>query len=244
MHTANKISIHPLNENTLKVEFCEDSGAPTQNPSPELCQAIASFRSALIKRYPNVIVDCTASYTSLLIYYNFLNIDTPTFTKEISECWAKQKVTSTQIANANKLVEIPVYYSQETGPDLEVIAHKHQLAHEEIIRIHSEQVFTVYAMGFAPGFAYMGFVDDKIATPRLSQPRPKVPKGSVGIAGKQTGIYPKESPGGWNIIGRTAVELIDLQHPSDSASLLQVGNRVRFTPVFREDFLELGGNLS
>lgn len=244
MHTASKISIYPLNENTLKVEFCECSGAPTQNPSPELCQAVAGFRSSIIERHPSVIIDCTASYTSLLICYDFLNTDTSTLTKMLSECWAQQEVASTQLTNANKLIEIPVYYSQETGPDLEVIAQLHQLAHEEIIRLHSEQIFTVYAMGFAPGFAYMGFVDDKIATPRLSQPRQKVAKGSVGIAGKQTGIYPKESPGGWNIIGRTATELIDLQNPTDSASLLHVGDSVRFTPVSRDDFIALGGSLT
>lgn len=244
MHTASNISIYPLNENTVKVEFCEDSGAPTQNPSPELCQTIASFRSAIIELHPHVIADCTASYTSLLVYYDFLNLNTAELTKSILECWEKQKERSKHVTTPCKRIEIPVYYGQETGPDLEVIARTHRLTHEEVIRIHSEQIFTVYAIGFAPGFAYMGFVDDKIATPRLSQPRPKVAKGSVGIAGKQTGVYPKESPGGWNIIGRSATELIDLQNPTDSASLLHVGDRVRFTPVSRDDFIALGGNLT
>lgn len=235
-------SILALNENSLKIDFGGHKHS-TLKPTPELCQGIAYCRSRLLHCYPNIILDCVASYTSLTIYYDFLSVDREQFIRQIHECLNSQDNNIT-ITRPTKQIEIPVYYGPETGPDLATIAATHTIDPDQIIRLHSQQSYTVYALGFAPGFAYMGFVDKRIATPRLSSPRPKVLQGSVGIAGSQTGIYPKQSPGGWNIIGRTASELIDLGNPSDSASLLSVGDSVKFIPISRKEFIRCGGELA
>ena len=136
-----------------------------------------------------------------------------------------------------KLVKIPVLYGGEYGPDLEFVAQYNGLTPGEVIEIHSRPTYRVYFLGFLPGFAYLGGMDERIATPRLETPRLKVPAGSVGIAGKQTGIYPLESPGGWRLIGRTPLRLFD---PSkEPPTLLQPGDRIRFVPIGEEKFNEL-----
>lgn len=124
------------------------------------------------------------------------------------------------------LIEIPVVYD---GEDLAFVADHNQLSIEEVIQIHTQATYRVFMMGFLPGFAYLGGMDERIATPRKSTPRTKVPAGSVGIAGKQTGIYPLESPGGWQLIGSTSVPLFDIN--SSNPSLLKVGDLVRFVRV-------------
>ncbi|HEY9077689.1 MAG TPA: 5-oxoprolinase subunit PxpB [Anaerolineaceae bacterium] len=125
-----------------------------------------------------------------------------------------------------KVIEIPVIYGGDAGPDLDFVASSHQLDPEEVVAIHTSRLYPVYMMGFMPGFAYLGGVDDRIATPRLASPRQQVVSGSVGIAGSQTGIYPLESPGGWQIIGRTPLKLFDPDR--DPPSLLSPGDLVRF----------------
>ncbi|HBC33414.1 MAG TPA: allophanate hydrolase subunit 1, partial [Marinobacter adhaerens] len=140
-----------------------------------------------------------------------------------------------------RIVELPVYYDREVGLDLEDVCEHAGLSRDEVVRIHSEQLYQVYAIGFAPGFAYLGSTDERIAIPRKSTPRLKVPTGSVGIAGTQTAIYPSCTPGGWQIIGRTPQKMVDWD--SDSLALVQVGDQVRFRAISRDEFLELGGNL-
>jgi inhibitor of KinA len=127
------------------------------------------------------------------------------------------------------LLEIPVYYGGEFGPDLEDVANMHGLTPEEVIRIHSGVTYTVYFLGFVPGFAYLGEVPDRIATPRVAVPRKKVEAGSVGIADNHTGVYPFATPGGWRLIGRTPLKIF---RPDRAAmSLLRIGDEVRFRPV-------------
>jgi inhibitor of KinA len=122
-----------------------------------------------------------------------------------------------------RIIEIPVVYD---GEDLSYVANFHQISEAQIIELHTTPIYRVYMMGFLPGFAYMGGLDAQISTPRRATPRTKVPAGSVGIAGNQTGIYPSESPGGWQLIGRTALELYT---PSSSEiTLLKAGDLVKF----------------
>lgn len=123
-------------------------------------------------------------------------------------------------------VEIPVVYN---GPDLDDVAALHGLAREDVVRIHSEAVYTVYFLGFVPGFAYLGGMPDAILTPRLSSPRKRVEAGSVGIGGNQTGIYPVATPGGWRLIGRTPLSLFQAER--ENMSLLAIGDQVRFQPI-------------
>ena len=137
--------------------------------------------------------------------------------------------------------EIPVWYDASVGPELPVLAARSGLSEADVIRLHSERDYPVFALGFAPGFGFMGLVDGRLASPRLSTPRQRVAAGSVGIAERQTAAYPAVSPGGWNLIGRTPVRLFDRDR--EGYSLLQPGDRVRFVPVSRSEFLALGGDV-
>ncbi|WP_410953506.1 5-oxoprolinase subunit PxpB [Pseudomonas sp. S1(2024)] len=137
--------------------------------------------------------------------------------------------------------EIPVWYDASVGPELPVMAARSGLSEAEVVRLHSEREYPVFALGFAPGFGFMGLVDERLASPRLSTPRKRVAAGSVGIAERQTAAYPAVSPGGWNLIGRTPVRLFDRER--QGYSLLQPGDRVRFVPVSRSEFVALGGDV-
>ncbi|MNM72474.1 Kinase A inhibitor [compost metagenome] len=136
--------------------------------------------------------------------------------------------------------EIAVWYDASVGPELPVLAARSGLSEAEVIRLHSEREYPVFALGFAPGFGFMGLVDERLASPRLSTPRKRVAAGSVGIAERQTAAYPAVSPGGWNLIGRTPVRLFDRER--EGYSLLQPGDRVRFVAVSHAEFVALGGD--
>jgi len=132
------------------------------------------------------------------------------------------------------VIHIPVCYGDEYGPDLDELAAYHQMPVAEVIELHRRPVYTVYMIGFTPGFPYLGGLDARLVTPRKKEPRGRVPAGSVGIADRQTGIYSTDSPGGWQIIGRTPVKLFDLTRTEPF--LLKAGDRVRFTPIAKEAF--------
>ena len=164
------------------------------------------------------IIDLTPSYNSILIqydinHYNHLSIKEAVL-KQLSEY---REITAEK---SHKLIEIPVDYSK--GIDLERVAEINNISTEEVIARHTQTTYRVYAIGFMVGFAYLAKVDDTIATPRLSTPRDKVPKGSVAIADTQTAIYPQDSAGGWNIIGHTDF---------DDFSSFEIGDRVRFERI-------------
>ena len=136
-------------------------------------------------------------------------------------------------------MELPVYYSEESGPELNLISQNSGLSINEIIALHQSLTYRVYAIGFAPGFAFLGQVDDRIATPRLSTPRLKVPRGAVGIADRQTAIYPDVSPGGWNLIGLCPTRMFD---PDATPHMpVSVGDEVRFKEITKNEFHNLGG---
>jgi len=128
-----------------------------------------------------------------------------------------------------RTVEIPVHYGGHEGPDLAGVAALHSLTPERVIELHSSATYTVYFLGFVPGFAYLGGLPDALATPRLAAPRTHVPAGSVGIAGSQTGVYPFITPGGWRLIGRTDAKMFETSRPE--MSLLRTGDLVRFLPA-------------
>ncbi|GAB3818152.1 hypothetical protein GCM10028895_15070 [Pontibacter rugosus] len=135
---------------------------------------------------------------------------------------------------AVRVVELPVLYGGDYGPDLEEVAAHCKLTAEEIIHIHSAQEYLVHMIGFAPGFPYLGGMDKRIATPRKASPRPYIPAGSVGVAGEQTGVYPISTPGGWQLIGQTPLALFDASRKVPS--LLQAGDKVKFVPISEEEF--------
>ena len=185
------------------------------------------------------IIEIIPSYTSMMVTYDFLKMD---YTQA---CALIQKTLEKAHGEVDDMpsrsMSVPVYYSKESGLDLLALAEAKGLSPEEVIKIHSEKEYFVYAIGFFPGFPYMGEVDERIAMPRLANPRSKIPKGAVGIADRQTAVYPKESPGGWNIIGRTPIEMFDQKY--EGLSYLRVGDNVRFEPISKERYLELGGEL-
>ena len=169
------------------------------------------------------IIEAVPAYATLLVHYDPLVLSF-TQIKNI----LREKVTQIQENESRKprLVEVPVRYGGELGPDLESVALHCGLRVEDVIRIHSEKIYTVYMMGFTPGYPYMGKLDDALIMPRLETPRTRVPAGTVAIAGSQTGIYSIESPGGWNLIGWTPLELFDPN--SDSPFLFAPGDEVKF----------------
>ena len=178
------------------------------------------------------LVETVPAYSSLLVIYDPLKAS---YTEV--EASIKPLLNARREAFEGRLVEIPVVYGSSYGPDIGFVAEHNGLTVDEVIEIHSRPVYRVYFLGFLPGFAYLGGMDERIATPRLERPRLKVPAGSVGIAGKQTGIYPIESPGGWRLIGRTPLRLFN---PSkEPPTLLQPGDRVKFVPIDENEFREI-----
>jgi inhibitor of KinA len=149
---------------------------------------------------------------------------------------ALQQTTDT-VTTASRSLQIPVCYHPSLAPDLTAMAQQKGISETELITLHTAQTYTVYMLGFLPGFPYMGKVGAQLATPRLKQPRTQVPAGSVGIAGEQTGIYPLASPGGWNIIGQTPLRLFD--PAAKDPCYCRPGDQVQFVPVTLETFYQM-----
>ena len=171
-------------------------------------------------------VETVPTYTSLLIYYDPLLVD---FSQALSEIQNRVSKLQKVDEQPSRLVEIPTQYGGDYGPDLEFVASHNHLSTDEVIRIHTSRDYPIYMMGFTPGFPYLGGMDDRIATPRLQSPRTLVKAGSVGIAGSQTGIYSIDSPGGWQLIGWTAVKLFN--PASERPIFLSPGDVVRFIRI-------------
>jgi KipI family sensor histidine kinase inhibitor len=174
------------------------------------------------------IVELVPTYRSLLVSYDPLVSQYEEMFVLLSELAANSQVGLVE-ATEPTIIELPVVYGGEDGRDLDVVAEHAGLSTQEVIDIHSGIDYHVYMIGFAPGFPYLGGLDERIAIPRLKTPRISIPAGSVGIAESQTGVYPNASPGGWQLIGRTAVPLFDMTE--SSPSLITPGARVRFIPV-------------
>ena len=181
------------------------------------------------------LLDLVPSYTTLMVQF-----DLPPGEARALILRALDGVQP-DTASAGRRHEIPVWYDASVGPELPVLAARSGLSEAEVIRLHGAREYPVFALGFAPGFGFMGLVEERLASPRLSTPRKRVAAGSVGIAERQTAAYPAVSPGGWNLIGRTPVRLFDRER--EGYSLLQPGDRVRFVPVSRSEFLALGGDV-
>ena len=183
------------------------------------------------------IIEIIPSYTSIFISFDIFKYDFQT----LSELIKKSINLDSNDEFEEKIVTIDVYYGQDVGLDLYDMSLKTNLSIEKIIEMHSSKFYDVFAIGFLPGFAYLASVDKRIALPRLSTPRKQIPKGSVAIADTQTAVYPQNSPGGWNIVGRTAMELFDKK--LEKLSPLSVGDKVKFNPISKAEFLGQGGSL-
>ena len=224
--------INQVNENTFIIYF-----------SSEININMPAYISGLIeqiKSWPgNLITDLTPSYTSLLVNFNLLKTNRDEIQQKLTELVENSNLKN--VDRQNRLVEIPVYYSPQSGLDLLDTAQLIGISVDELIALHSEPEYLVFALGFQPGFAFMGILNDKLILPRLSTPRTRVPAGSVAIAEKQTAVYPESTPGGWRLLGKSPMTLFDVHR--DPPLPYQIGDRVKFKPVSKQKFLSLGGQL-
>ena len=218
-------------QDALIVYFADATSASV---SVRIQLAVGNIRSQM----PDIIIDLVPSYASLLIIFDINQCDLFEAKSRLSKALTNLDTGESQ---AGELTVLPVYYDLECGPDLPVIAERGKISVDQVIEIHQQQEYRVYAIGFAPGFAYLGEVDERIAAPRLATPRMKVPRGAVAIADRQTAVYPAPSPGGWNLIGLCPTRMFD---PEKQPSMpVQVGDRIQFKAIDREEFISLGGEL-
>ncbi len=231
-HLIRPYTIASLNENAVLVSF---GNIMDVDVNKRIVALDRQLNSAPFLGF----VETVPAYCSLAVFYNAGQVRLKAtdktvfdFVKEYIEVHLNKVDSESPIKSA--IIEIPVFYD---GEDLEFVSDQHHLASEEVIEIHTSSAYRVFMIGFLPGFAYMGSLDERIATSRKSSPRTQVPAGSVGIAGFQTGIYPQSSPGGWQLIGRTPIKIFDKQ--KSKPCLFKPGDEVRFYSIDQNQFNDL-----
>ena len=220
-----KPTISPVGDRAISIDF-------GQVIDPIINRHIRQTIERIKELQLDGIIELGPTYCALLVEYDAMlysyseicNIIEPTLEEGMTD-------TTNELVT---VVEVPTVYGGEFGPDLSFVASHNHLSEDEVISIHSGTDYLVYMLGFIPGFTYLGGMDPRIATPRLSSPRTLIPAGSVGIAGEQTGTYPSDSPGGWQIIGRTPVTMYDMSKAQ--AALLNAGDYVRYVPIDESEF--------
>lgn len=217
----------PVGDKALLIEFGKEI-------SPEINSQVRTLFLIVQKEGISGVVECVPTYRSLTIYYDPLTITLEGLKKKIGKF---EGGLSQFDLPKPEIYRIPVLYGDKMGPDLEFVANHNNLTEEKVIEIHSSRKYLIYMIGFTPGFPYLGGMSEEIATPRLEEPRTKIPAGSVGIAGDQTGIYPTESPGGWRVIGKTPVKLYTPDQ--DPPVLLKMGNYIQFFPISEDEYDEI-----
>ena len=218
----------PFGDKAIRVEF----GSIV---SPEINAKVHALNHAISNAQLSGVCECVPAYRSLTITYDPEKIGYDDLVSKVRNLEEAFEARASE-RKARRIV-IPVVYGGDSGPDLERVSQYHNLKENEVMEIHSRNEYLVYMIGFIAGFPYLGKLPDEIATPRLETPRLRVPQGSVGIAEDQTGIYPRQAPGGWQIIGRTPMKLFDptWQPPA----LLQPGDYVKFKPISSEEFSKI-----
>lgn len=228
-------SLHPLAENAIII----DLGGSIEEAALKKLRTITAY---LDKNPFPWLTEYVPAFTTVTIYYDPLKVLEIQPGIQLPYDFVSQQLSShlkdlkTDKMSPQRVVSIPVCYGGYFGPDLKYVAHYNNMSVQEVIEIHSANEYIVYMIGFSPGFPYLGGMSERISAPRRSSPRLKIPPGSVGIAGKQTGIYPIETPGGWQIIGRTPKNLF--QPDEELPSLLQAGDKIKFTPISNPEFMK------
>jgi inhibitor of KinA len=228
---ANNFKIIPLSDRSVLVSFGNII-------DPAINEKVISLHKTLQQSAFEGFIESVPAYASLAVFYDVLKIKTVTqlpayaFVKNQLIRLLEQLNTATDLST--EIIKIPVCYDPEFGMDIQDLAEFHRITVSEIIQLHTAEIYKIYMIGFTPGFAYMGKVVDQLITPRKEQPRLKVAAGSVGIAGSQTGIYPIDSPGGWQVIGKTPYRLFDANRPTPC--MLSAGDRVQFFSIDKNEF--------
>jgi inhibitor of KinA len=221
----------PLGDQALVITVGSSIDEATHRMVRAVVRAIESAEIA-------AVTDVVPAYASVAIHYDPARVPGSAigsaYEHLVSLLRAKLDGVRADDVGVPRTVEIPVCYGGDLGPDLDDVARRHGISTDDVVRIHTAGDYLVYMVGFMPGFAYLGGLPEQIATPRRASPRTAVPAGTVGIGGNQTGVYPLESPGGWNLIGRTPVRVFDVTR--DEQTLLATGDRVRFAQITRRDF--------
>ena len=222
-----KAKILTAGDSALLIEF-------EQKIAPEINAQITAFVHLLKGQHIEGVTDLIPAFASLLINYDPRVIGYKDLKARIEELL---KIEVSEEASEARVFEIPVCYGGEYGPDIANIAENAGLSEQEVIDIHCSKDYLIYMLGFLPGFVYLGGLDERIHTPRLANPRISIPAGSVGIAASQTGIYPLNSPGGWQLLGMTPVKTYDPER--ETPILVEAGDYIRFVPVTEEEFLNI-----
>lgn len=231
-HLKTGYTIYPCGDGAITVSF----GNTIDKTKNEWVHRLFNF---LKQKRETHWLDIIPAYTSVTVVYDLRAVSNVhgsvtaynSVKQRIEEGIQHMHETS---QNQHRLLNIPVCYDLTFGLDIKTIISRQKISLEKFVTIHTQQSYSVFMLGFLPGFAYMGTVDKQIATPRLARPRNHVMAGSVGIAGEQTGIYSFDSPGGWNIIGRTPLKLFNAEH--ENPALFQPGDEVRFFSISKKEF--------
>ncbi|MDX2047203.1 MAG: 5-oxoprolinase subunit PxpB [Chitinophagaceae bacterium] len=229
--------IHPLSETAVTIEFGKEISPLIHQ---QVMQADKLLKSAAFQWW----IENVPAYTTLTVFYNPAEVK---HSNDLHGATAGNKVIEiikqalqfsgvTETENRNEII-VPVCYDEEFAYDIGYVASCHHISADEVIQLHTQTGYTVYMMGFTPGFPYMGVLPEQLDTPRKTTPRAEVAAGSVGIAGKQTGIYPFATPGGWQIIGRTPLKLFDVKR--EGPAIFQPGDKVKFEAITKETFYQL-----
>jgi len=218
------IACEPLGEGGALVTLAAAIGR-------EAHDCVRAFCARLEEQPPAGLIEYVPAYTTVALYYDPLRAGYDHIRDAALRIAAQPSEATSLFQN---VIDIPVCYGGEYGPDLEAVAAHHGISPDDVVALHQGSEYEVWMLGFAPGFAYLGGLPERIATPRRATPRVKVPAGSVGIAGAQTGVYPFESPGGWLLIGRTPLRMFDPMRTPPA--LLAPGDRVRFRAISPAEF--------
>ena len=231
--------MNDLSTDLVRVAAAGDSALVAEFPQridPDINQRALSLASRLRHEWGEILRDVVIGYCTVTVYFNPRHVDARWLEGEIRA--AAREVENGQ-RPVSRTIEVPVCYDPALGPDLEDVAAFAACSVGDVVELHAKRTYRVYMVGFIPGFAYLAEVDERIARPRRTAPRTAVPAGSVAIAGGQTGIYPKVTPGGWNIIGRTPLKPYDPDR--EDPFLFRVGDEVRFKPMSRDAFHRSAG---
>lgn len=225
MKAVEPIQYHPLGDSAIVIQLGNEISESTQQHISSICSFLEDYSF-------EGFVEYVPAFTTITIFYDPLVTDYETVQSLLVEML--QEIMEGIEENEAPIVEIPVLYGGTQGPDLSYVAVHAGISEAEVIILHTAGEYLVYMIGFAPGFPYLGGLNEKIAVPRKEIPRGKIAAGAVGIAGTQTGIYPIETPGGWQIIGQTPLKLFDVER--QPPALLRAGNKLRFVAISAAEF--------